>query len=141
MEWVKEYELKAGNVAMAELLKKINEWNLKQIDELEKPIWLKQQLYKFQKPLRAQLVTIRILLEKGKTDEAITLLEGLSTEFQDESHPLHQKYHGMLGVAYLRWGEQENCIFNHSNNSCILPIKGDGVYTLQEKQLMYLVNC
>ncbi len=34
-------------------------------------------------------------------------------------------------MAYLRLGEQENCLLNHSAQSCILPIVGDGIHKLQ----------
>ena len=40
--------------------------------------------------------------------------------------------HDQLAIAYLRLGEQENCLHNHTTNSCLLPIRGDGVHTLQE---------
>jgi len=36
-----------------------------------------------------------------------------------------------LGVAYMRLGETENCLANPSATSCILPIRGDAVHTLQ----------
>ncbi|MEE2778300.1 MAG: VCBS repeat-containing protein, partial [Acidobacteriota bacterium] len=34
-----------------------------------------------------------------------------------------------LGVAYLRYGETQNCTQRHNADSCILPIRGDGVHT------------
>ncbi len=37
-----------------------------------------------------------------------------------------------LGVAYLRLGETENCCLRYSAESCILPIRGDGVHTREE---------
>ena len=40
--------------------------------------------------------------------------------------------HDQLAIAYLRLGEQENCLRNHTTNSCLLPIRGDGIHTLQE---------
>jgi len=36
-----------------------------------------------------------------------------------------------LGVAYLRWGEAENCLLNPAATSCILPIRGEAVHTKQ----------
>jgi hypothetical protein len=36
-----------------------------------------------------------------------------------------------LGVAYLRFGETENCLLNPAATSCILPIKGEAVHTRQ----------
>jgi len=37
-----------------------------------------------------------------------------------------------LGVAYLRLGEQENCLQNHSADSCLMPIQGGGIYSLRD---------
>lgn len=36
----------------------------------------------------------------------------------------------LLGLAYLRLGEQDNCLNNHSIESCILPLQGGGIHTL-----------
>ena len=37
-----------------------------------------------------------------------------------------------LAVAYLRLGEVSNCAQRHTADSCILPIRGDGVHALPE---------
>lgn len=37
-----------------------------------------------------------------------------------------------LAVAYLRWGEDRNCVARHTSNSCILPIRDSGVHQDQE---------
>ena len=34
-------------------------------------------------------------------------------------------------VAFLRLGEQENCLANHTIESCLFPIQGGGIHTLQ----------
>ena len=36
-----------------------------------------------------------------------------------------------LAVAYLRLGEQQNCVAMHSSESCILPIRGSGVHQVE----------
>jgi len=33
-----------------------------------------------------------------------------------------------LAIAYMRWGETENCIARHTSRSCIFPIEGTGVH-------------
>jgi hypothetical protein len=38
----------------------------------------------------------------------------------------------VLGTAYIRLGETQNCCLQNSSNSCILPIQGDGLHTRQE---------
>ena len=37
----------------------------------------------------------------------------------------------ILALAYLRLGEQENCILNHNEYSCIIPIQKEALHTLQ----------
>ncbi len=37
-----------------------------------------------------------------------------------------------LALAYLRLGEQQNCIARHNIDRCLLPIRGAGVHTLEE---------
>ena len=36
-----------------------------------------------------------------------------------------------LGVAYMRLAETQNCALQHSPDSCILPLRGGGIHTLQ----------
>ena len=46
-----------------------------------------------------------------------------------------QAYNGIkfsLGLAYLRLGETENCCLRHSGDSCILPIQGGGLHSLEK---------
>jgi hypothetical protein len=33
-----------------------------------------------------------------------------------------------LGLSYLRWGEQENCLLNHNADSCLFPLRGGGIH-------------
>ena len=37
--------------------------------------------------------------------------------------------HRSLAIAYLRLGEQENCLEMHGQKSCIFPIRGSGVHS------------
>lgn len=72
------------------------------------------------------------LLYAGEVEAAI---RELNTLIQEESLRLPQMSRqtkpifNLLGLAYLRLGEQENCIENHAAESCILPIRGAGVHT------------
>ena len=36
-----------------------------------------------------------------------------------------------LAIAYLRLGEQENCLTNHTIDSCLMPIRGEGIHKIQ----------
>ncbi len=37
----------------------------------------------------------------------------------------------MKALAYMRLGEQENCLLNHTSESCLLPIQGSGIHVKQ----------
>jgi hypothetical protein len=37
-----------------------------------------------------------------------------------------------LGVAWMRYGETQNCALRHNADSCILPIRGEGVHVDRE---------
>ncbi len=62
--------------------------------------------------------TQRLMKEQGQT---LTQMNMKSRQFWD-----------LLAIAYMRKGEFENCIDNHSAASCIVPIKGAGIHTLQQ---------
>lgn len=72
------------------------------------------------------------LLYAGRVEESI---RQLNTLIQRENLKLPQMskqtrpIYSLLGLAYLRLGERENCIKHHSSQSCILPIRGAGVHT------------
>src|SRR5262245_45933535 len=38
----------------------------------------------------------------------------------------------LLGMAWLRVGEQENCVLHHGAESCLLPITAGGIHSEQE---------
>ena len=49
-----------------------------------------------------------------------------------------------LGVAYMRFGETQNCVARHTSESCILPIRGGGVTPITEgsrKAMRYFPRC
>ena len=37
-----------------------------------------------------------------------------------------------LGLSHLRMAEQQNCLLNHTSQSCILPVKDKGIHQLTE---------
>ena len=47
-----------------------------------------------------------------------------------------------LAVSYMRLGETQNCVRHHGADSCILPLRGDGIYGQQEasKQAIETLN-
>ena len=66
------------------------------------------------------------LLKAGKTDEAIGVFENFYSFYKDNE--MRNKEEAMaefgtqLAISYLRKAEQENCILNHNNESCIIPM-------------------
>lgn len=79
------------------------------------------------------------LLYAGDTKAAIKVLETLwekrndgSLRYTLDSH--EEEYIGpLLALAYMRLGEQENCIHHHdATASCIIPINPDGYHHAQE---------
>ncbi|MDA1313509.1 MAG: CRTAC1 family protein [Acidobacteria bacterium] len=78
-------------------------------------------------------------LRLGRTAESITryleadrLLPSIESqvprEFVDEAIL-------QLAVAYLRMGENDNCVHGSTNQSCLLPIRGGGIHRKQEGSL------
>lgn len=72
-----------------------------------------------------------ILLKLGQEEKAIPLLEMVYNRLAISNPRASQVAMGELALAYLRLGEQVNCRTNHSAESCILPIQGRGIHTVQ----------
>ncbi len=74
------------------------------------------------------------LLLAGKTHESIMeieqLLEMLAKLNADKAVINNLKQ--LQGLAYTRLGEQDNCVGKNNPESCIIPIKGAGVYNLKK---------
>lgn len=74
------------------------------------------------------------LLEAGRSQEAIDVFEGILQQLP-ENRTISQTtkgFHEARALAYLRRGEQENCIANHTPVSCIFPIQPKAVHVLPE---------
>ena len=83
-------------------------------------------------PLRRELAID--LLRSGESAEAIKAFLGLKDSLNRDSsaHPLLRLSTGReLAISYLRLGEQDNCISLHNADSCLMPIRDGGVYTVQ----------
>jgi hypothetical protein len=75
------------------------------------------------------------LLLAGKTRDAIAELESLAEALRitpESRNPNHRWFFDLLGIAYLRLGEQENCAFNPSASACILPLDGAARHVREE---------
>src|SRR5437868_994064 len=71
------------------------------------------------------------LLELGESGQAVQELERIRQLAASSagSALLDDRIHDLLGLAYLRVGEQENCLHNHNADSCLFPLQGGGVHT------------
>ena len=64
------------------------------------------------------------LLASGQLEKATSVLESLIAQLplQENTKP----FFDLLAITYLRKGEVANCLNNHSDESCILPIRSRG---------------
>ena len=64
------------------------------------------------------------ILKAGKNEAAIMEFQDIVTQFNDQLSPQNKQVYELLALAYLRLGEQQNCINTHESESCVLPIQG-----------------
>jgi hypothetical protein len=73
------------------------------------------------------------LLRSGDSAGAVATFEEVVKLGQDRGlhfpEELNRSLHENLALAYLRLGEQDNCLDMHGQRSCIFPIRGSGVHT------------
>ena len=75
------------------------------------------------------------ILLAGNTEEAIEYIENLLVNVTTNKYKNRTNYLNLLNlkaIAYFRLGEQLNCIVNHTSESCIFPIRGNGLYKVTE---------
>jgi hypothetical protein len=127
---------------MAALLEKITS----AADPLKNPFRNKEQAavlsaLKAQATDPQQLMQVRIrlavqLLDAGDTHGALKEYEAIQQYMEDHGVPPEERQEvewlTFKSVCYLRMGENDNCLANHNADSCIFPIRGKGVHTLEE---------
>lgn len=74
-----------------------------------------------------QFLIANTLLELGEEAEAIRVGEIMLNALKDAGSAPQQVVKRLLGIAHLRMGERINCIKNHTGESCIFPIRGNGI--------------
>ncbi|MEX0332398.1 MAG: FG-GAP-like repeat-containing protein [Puniceicoccaceae bacterium] len=66
--------------------------------------------------------------------EAIDLMEQIQAAIRHipkgEIKPIRRRFNNLHALAWIRYGEQENCVQNHSSDSCLFPISGNGIHQL-----------
>lgn len=88
-----------------------------------------------QRAERLRLLSVE-LLRLGETEEAVRRAEELEALLAGElagkaPEAFVEQAARERAVAYLRLGEQQNCVAHHNADSCLAPITGDGVHTDQ----------
>lgn len=97
---------------------------LEQLDETENP-GQRQQL---------RLMLIPELINAGRTEEAIDQVRRTAQEAGVSMASLtsrNARLIDLLALAYLRLGEEENCLANPTSASCIIPVQEQGVHQLR----------
>jgi tetratricopeptide (TPR) repeat protein len=74
------------------------------------------------------------LLKCGKTKESLAIFHALTNYIEKNKISIapiaRRNLYSMIGIAFMRHGEIENCLQNHNHESCFLPIKGGGIHEL-----------
>ncbi len=85
--------------------------------------------------VRLQFARGKQLLYAGQVDEAILILKGVVESLggvESALKPNTKQLLDYLALAYLRKGEQENCIAIHNDESCIIPLSEKALHTHKE---------
>ena len=74
------------------------------------------------------------LLRSGDTDEAIRWFRKLKAFARQNRALLREDFisqlQHQLAFSYIRLGEQENCLTQHTADSCLFPIEGGGIHAI-----------
>jgi hypothetical protein len=128
----------AGTKKMAALLQKIyaeQDWKVDPNKDAERAKYYESQLAT--KPSLRDEIKLRrafaeSLLKAGNSAAAVEQLERIRTLCRGQQILLtpdfEKQVRDNLAIAYMRLGEQENCVQYHGQDSCIFPVKGGGVH-------------
>ena len=129
-----------GTRKMATLLRKIFEdqdWKTDPNKAATRAQYYKQMLEAkpdFRNELKIRQALAECDLQAGDTADAIDQFERIRQLGADNgvalSPSFEKEVRDSLAIAYLRLGEQENCFWNHAQDSCLLPLKGGGIHTV-----------
>ena len=88
------------------------------------------------------------LLRAGQTEKAIEVFENFNNFFKDKffinKDKILLEFKKQLAISYMRKGEQDNCILNHNDESCIIPLSPKAQHINREgssKAIEYLMEC
>jgi len=129
-----------GVKKMAQLLADLysaQDWKTDPNKESERAAYYKELLTK-NPPLRTEfklhLSLAESLLNAGDSAGAVDELEKIRERCKQSGITLTPQFESdvrdTLAIAYLRLGEQENCVENHGQSSCLFPIRPEAVHQL-----------
>ena len=68
-------------------------------------------------------------LAAGRPEDAVAIWQDcLDTVKSANDGPTQGKVLRKLALAWLRVGERQNCVTNHNQDSCLLPLRGGGIH-------------
>ena len=70
------------------------------------------------------------LLKLGREEEAVSTFESIIQRI-GLSNSNSPEVLRSTAISYMRLGERQNCIVNHSTESCIMPIRNSGIHIKQ----------
>ena len=129
VEMITRFKTLVANLDPSKLSEYISSRNLKTID---------QQISKAtgSKQVELLLKKATALLNVGQTDSSIEIFESVLLQLANITNPQAQEFiYGLkkqLAIAYMRKAEQENCLKNHNDESCIIPISKKAQHQLRE---------
>jgi FG-GAP-like repeat/ASPIC and UnbV len=97
--------------------------------------YCRQELRRTTQPARVANLRVQLalnLLRAGQSANALEELESVERDAPRSGLSSSRRQLGQLRVlralCCLRMGEQENCLSNHTSESCLVPIRGGGVH-------------
>jgi hypothetical protein len=104
----------------------------------EQAALLREMLAKATDPQQVLQIRTRLawqLLDSGEPEGALKQYELVKQRMLEDKVPAEEQrepeWLTFQALCYLRVGELENCVGNHNSQSCMFPIQGGGVHTLQ----------
>jgi len=134
-----KFYLSTGTRKMAALLRKIyaeQDWKTDPNKDGVRAQYYKQMLQAkpdLEHELKIRQALAECDLRAGDSGDAIEQLETIRRLGRENGIAFKADFEkdirDSLGLAYLRLGEQENCLTNHGQDSCLLPLQRGGVHT------------
>jgi hypothetical protein len=89
-----------------------------------------------QERIRIRLSLGQELLHSGRIQESLAALDALEEDAQASAPAIWEAHRRAFRVlratAYLRMGEEQNCHQGNTPDSCLLPLRGEGIHRRRE---------